>query len=759
MRRKLLRRGLAFLAVALVTGALVIPYYRQLLFGPTYQGVPLCAWQDRIRRQTLGQDDGNWLAKMKKWVQPKNDPSSKVTLTRSDQIAIWTTLLDDPVPAMRVRAIQALWGSPWGSSKYLTHYLGRSIHYHRSTAVANVQVLSGWIESSSPSNVSTFGELLIISDGSWSNFNFDGHAREINPAPPVAPHLIRMLDDSTPEVRKAAFQALRTQGNEATAAFPRLWDLLDHNDAERRGQAMRTLNAIHPKTRPWLDRLIALLGDASADLRSGAASCLAEWSDRRMAIAAGPALVKLLRDPQATVRLQAASTLGSLGVHRREAIATLRACLRHADVQIRTGAINALLDPAAAAVYPDLVRLAQADPDQSVRSTAISALWLGGAQAIPLLASFLQNPQAPLRNAAVQTLYRLGPKARLAVPFLLADLEGFSSSGVQALGAIGGPDAVPKLIDLLDHRELRGHALSALQAIGPDARAAVPRLMEMLDEERNVSQQAFQALLAVAADDMKTLSALETRALADFVAGRGDAFLGPWRQAAAHLLVRDLVKRLETDPELSNRQSYVRQLGDLGPAARSAVPLLLRLAKDGDDDLRYRIVIALGNITAEAQQVVPWLVEQLQTHERAARAADALAQFGRCAESARPQLVQLLSSSTPEERTAAIWALSAVEAPEHLAKHLAPLLRDRDETIRTTALQALCAAAPPDDAIARVAPLLRDELESVRGKVPRALGDMGPPALAATPALCELLDDDSQTIVDAVLDALARIEP
>src|SRR5262245_30747665 len=109
MRKKISLRVLAFLVAVVVAAALVNPSSRQWIFGPTYQGVPLCAWQDQIRRQTLGEDERRWLTKLRKWLEPKADGSLTEKLTREDRIAIWLSLLDDPVPAMRARSVQTLW--------------------------------------------------------------------------------------------------------------------------------------------------------------------------------------------------------------------------------------------------------------------------------------------------------------------------------------------------------------------------------------------------------------------------------------------------------------------------------------------------------------------------------------------------------------------------------------------------------------------------------------------------------------------------
>ncbi|MCI0681367.1 MAG: HEAT repeat domain-containing protein [Gemmataceae bacterium] len=754
MRKRIIRRVLALLALALVGAALVVPYYRQLLFGPKHQGVPLCVWQDQLRRQTLGDNDPGWLAKVRKWFQPKADSLAKIELTREDRIAIWFTFLDDPVPGMRVRAVQALWGSHhhhWGSTLWGEKYV--SFLYRDTIALSGTRTV--YVQSVRASNIRISGTILW--DGTQSVVGFS--AGPIDPPPPVAPHLIRMLDDPSADVRQAAFGALNAQGKEAAPAFPRLFELLGHDDPTRRTLAAQALNATHPKTPPWLERLMAILDDPHADVRRTAVGCLNHWNDRRMAVAAGPRLVHALRDPDPTIRMQAATTLGTLDVYRAEATKALRTALRHPESSVRVRALGNLFASAGAALYPDLVQCARFDPVHDVRTTAVGALYHGGAQAVPVLVSFLRHSNGEMRNAAVQGLRNLGPKARLAVPHLLADLERFAANGVQPLADIGDPDAVPKLIELLEHRELRGPAVAALHALGVHARASIPKLRQVLDEQPDLRQQAFQALLAIGGDDEQVFKALEKRVLTDIAAKRDDLVWSLCQLGArARALVPALIQRLEARDSASSDQAQVQMLGAIGPAARSAVPALLRLANSRNEDTRSAVIAALGNIAAEADLAVPWLIAQLEHDQHVVAAAHALAQFGPRARPAWPHLLPLLRSARADFRNAAMWALAAVGPAEEAAAALAPHLRDRNEGIRSTAAEALCSLGARH-AVKHVVPLLRDETETIRGAVARALGALGPDATAAVPALIELLDDDSQTIHDYALDALARIEP
>src|SRR5262245_1263395 len=195
MRKKISLRVLAFLVAVAVAAALVNPYSRQLIFGPTYQGVPLCAWQDQIRRQTLGEDEHRWLTKLRKWLEPKADGSVAEKLTREDRIAIWLSLLDDPAPAMRARAVQALWGH---RARY---NLSGTILYSDILTVHNVTAFRGEEVRIWDAQAFLGGSKIVLSDSSWSMIDFPRH---VSPPPPAAPHLVRMLDDAEAEVRQAA---------------------------------------------------------------------------------------------------------------------------------------------------------------------------------------------------------------------------------------------------------------------------------------------------------------------------------------------------------------------------------------------------------------------------------------------------------------------------------------------------------------------------------------------------------------------------
>ncbi|MCH5372501.1 MAG: HEAT repeat domain-containing protein, partial [Planctomycetes bacterium] len=119
------------------------------------------------------------------------------------------------------------------------------------------------------------------------------------------------------------------------------------------------------------------------------------------------------------------------------------------------------------------------------------------------------------RHFATLVIYRMGPKAAPAVGDLVEALQAvgnteddelFRREAQMALAAIG-PDAVaavPVLIESLasDDREVRGSACYALGKIGPAAAEAVPALQSRLNELEDSDKVAIVwALLNIKPDD------------------------------------------------------------------------------------------------------------------------------------------------------------------------------------------------------------------------------------------------------------------
>lgn len=164
-----------------------------------------------------------------------------------------------------------------------------------------------------------------------------------------------------------------------------------------------------------------------------------------------PALVAALRDPDPTVREQAAVALGRLGPAAREAIGPLVATFSDEDLYLRGAAAVALGQIGSDAV-PALVR-ALGDTSGDVRWSAAIALGRLGSQArdaVGALITALSDADENVRWCAAVALGAIGPAAREAVPVLTEALhdrdESVRCGATLALGQIA-PGGRAKQVD------------------------------------------------------------------------------------------------------------------------------------------------------------------------------------------------------------------------------------------------------------------------------------------------------------------------
>jgi HEAT repeat protein len=231
------------------------------------------------------------------------------------------------------------------------------------------------------------------------------------------------------------------------------------------------------------------------------------------------------------------------------------------DALIRSAAVNGLLELEAPAelVAPALLKIAN-DPDPDVRVNVLEALASQGEKAVPRAIAALQKPE--LRELAVRVLTRLGPKCADAVqPLieLLPDAEPDLRADIHLALAAIGPAAAPATETLVaglasDEPRIRHTAMRALNNIGPGAAAAQEALLGLLDDQKSVDAAvAAWALTAIAAEDA---------------------------QVVARVLPV-LQQRLQS-PDAEVRGRSIDALAALGPAAREALPQLMKTAQHDD---------------------------------------------------------------------------------------------------------------------------------------------------------------------------------
>jgi HEAT repeat protein len=392
------------------------------------------------------------------------------------------------------------------------------------------------------------------------------------------------------------------------------------------------------------------------------------------------------------------------------------------------------------------------------------------AEAAPQLAAIIQTDQDGIaRSVAVMALAKIKPGASIARPAFLRALADrdrhVRQSAVFGLANLQPPDAsvVPDLarIALGDPEAyLRAAAIDAASKISPKAAVTMAR-KALTDPQEQVRASAARALGS---------------------AGAAEA-------------VADLSMVVSKDADEYVRQCAVTALGQIGSAARSAVPAILGVLKSTNSFSRSNAANALLSIVPNDSNSANALIAALDDDDKYVRKASlrTLAAMGPVAQAAIPALVQKVNGKDFEDQLLAIEALGSVGPanPSQAVPALLSVIEQGELGSRGEAFSALKRFDPiPDSAI----PVLMKQLElneepfganfqaaAVLGKAGRkvlptlltalkgqsepsrygaalALKYMGPQARDAQSALTSALSDPSERVRRAAADALAAMK-
>jgi HEAT repeat protein len=392
--------------------------------------------------------------------------------------------------------------------------------------------------------------------------------------PPAAPSLVAVLADKDTGIRLLAVEALYQIHPSDTATVAALTKRLQDPDQRIRHYAVLALSHAGPqgvqvlcKTYPCAEEemrkaIVQALGSLGRDGRAAAPTLRAALSDRSGSIRvlaaealwhvsgqAGPAvdtLIQAITRTDRAVRRQAIEALGRFGRDARAAIPTLIVTvLKSSEPTLRQAAVDALrqMDPRLEDTAPVFTELLQ-DGSEGVRLSAAEGLVAAGhdgSQVVRTLTAILRSREPAAGTRAAGALAKLGPRAKAAVPELVAGLR--------------------------ETRIDEGPAIVALGAIGPQAKEAVPVLIPRLFIIRrcsNISGLAAQALVRI----------------------------GP-------AAVPDLVKALNASSSLFwNKIAIINVLQTMGPQAKEAAPALQELLQGKDQGVREAAQRALKAVTA-----------------------------------------------------------------------------------------------------------------------------------------------------------------
>lgn len=532
------------------------------------------------------------------------------------------------------------------------------------------------------------------------------------------PDLVERLRSDTVEEREAAARALVARGKDAV---PALRKLFRDSDLEVRARASETFDRIvTPKLRSavpgaeerldtpedpaWTAVFLEAVGSgiplARADLEPLAAPALrgagteAQAADVCRAIArrdlrsAIPALLARLGDPGASIRAEAADSIGNL--EHWEALPAVAKLLGDGDRGVRTTALL-VLDQGRVHDLPQ----AEEERQELEAGLEVPTPIRSGGGALGALVETLRSDDPVDRRSSAWLLLRAFPPVELTAALLPLLEDRSLAARAEAAGLLGelrAKDALAPLLSMIEDKDprVRARAAGALGDLG--AASAEPRLRPLLK------------------DTSPPVRAAAAGALADIGA----------RGAGA-----DLAKLLE-DPQPWVRGAAAAAVGAL--ELKEERDRLAKCLKDEDPFVRGRAARALGSVGAATLASEPDAFA-------AACALESLAEAGR--KDDLSSILPLLRRDNPLVRRAAARAAAFVGGPD-AGPALLPVLNDPEEEVRAAAAEAL-ARTRMTEAAASLAKLLTDRAPRVRLSAAAGLVRLGSrdgvvPLLEATSA-------------------------
>lgn len=281
------------------------------------------------------------------------------------------------------------------------------------------------------------------------------------------------------------------------------------------------------------------------------------------------------------------------------------------------------------------------------REEAMQQLVAAGEEAVPGLIEALSADSTEARRRAAQTLGKIGPPAKSAIPTLSLLLQSpiteLNVAAIDAIARMESPDSVSPLMQGLESADVkvRLRAAQALTQLGEHSTKAVPLLLPLMtDRERAVRQAALEAIGACGAKAVPDLK----QALSDksiiirIAAARGLGALGPASSPATEELLKAC--------ELSDKQLHRAAGFALTQIGKDAVPQLILALAHEETSVQY---LAMDVLEAIEPKAIDPLIVALQHENVLIRrgAAEVLGRYGPDADSA----VDALEAATNDENS------------------------------------------------------------------------------------------------------------
>jgi HEAT repeat protein len=282
------------------------------------------------------------------------------------------------------------------------------------------------------------------------------------------------------------------------------------------------------------------------------------------------------------------------------------------------------LKPQANSVAATLKKL-MLDPCPRVRLLAADAWWRidGSAEDVmPIIVDALPRVEGIARSSPLRLLVELGSAARDTVPFLMQLLvsgDGYTQWQCLCILAAIGPDAREAASALADYvmdperKVYRADAVAALGCLRHEGEFALPLLRALLTSDKElliVRANAAVAIWQISGDGTEGIPVIQQTLAASGETAELLKALGDFGPAAQPLA--PAIQRLATKKYAFHRYEAIRALRQINGDVAPVLPVLIQIASDDGPVFACKAIDFLGELGPAAQDAIPVLTECLK---------------------------------------------------------------------------------------------------------------------------------------------------
>lgn len=460
-------------------------------------------------------------------------------------------------------------------------------------------------------------------------------------SPAVVKELINAVGDEDPNVRIAAANSVSELVNDPDVLVPMVVAIIEKEHPLFASRMIETIVMRGEKALPFL--VAALKNERAAYW-----ACLAIEELGKTAAPAVPALIDLLKSkPNDDLKVQALLALAKIGT---EATAAQQQVLALLEPSSSDSVLTSAAFAAGSIGFDEATKQLQKTVNSDEPLLALVSRWALAKlhpedasiqkAALDQLISSLGSDDATVRLAAAEGLQSLSVEPDVLGPKLIEMLNDsdpvVAHNLVDALASLGEPVA-ERAGQALSKAEVRVLAVRVLERLGPQAKSAVPNIVDAMESAEGEFRRKLQNVLGQIGPD----------------ASQGTA---------------ELIRSLNDDSE-DVRISALLALGRIGPGAGAAGPNVEALMVRTEDPFEKLLAAwTIAKINASDDQmvakIVPVLIDGLRFPDGRvqAEAASILGSLGPAAEKAVDELNALSNdeSASTELRELAKEAVSAI---------------------------------------------------------------------------------------------------